>query len=47
MRFAFLRGDLGKFRSLSETAVNLQARADRMEDAAVTSLRLPSLSLSR
>ncbi len=33
MQFAFLRGDLGKFRSLSETAVNLQARADQMEDA--------------
>jgi hypothetical protein len=34
MQFAFLRGDLGKFRSLSETVVNLQTRAKRMENAA-------------
>lgn len=33
MQFAFLRGDLGKFRRLSETAVNLQTRATQMEDA--------------
>ena len=32
MQFAFLRGDLGKFRSLSETLVNLQTRAARMEN---------------
>jgi eukaryotic-like serine/threonine-protein kinase len=32
MQFAFLRGDLGKFRSLSETLVNLQTRASRMEN---------------
>jgi tetratricopeptide (TPR) repeat protein len=34
MQFAFLRGDLGKFRSLSETLVNLQTRANGMENAA-------------
>lgn len=34
MQFAFLRGDFGKFRSLSETAVKLQTRAAQMEDAA-------------
>ena len=34
MQFAFLRGDLGKFRSLSETLVNLQIRATQMENAA-------------
>jgi tetratricopeptide (TPR) repeat protein len=34
MQFAFLRGDLGKFRSLSETLVNLQTRATQMENAA-------------
>ena len=34
MQFAFLRGDLGKFRSLSETLVNMQTRAKRMENAA-------------
>ncbi len=33
-QFAFLRGDLGKFRSLSETSVNLQNRAAQREDAA-------------
>jgi DNA-binding winged helix-turn-helix (wHTH) protein/tetratricopeptide (TPR) repeat protein len=32
MQFAFLRGDFGKFRSLSETLVNLQTRASRMEN---------------
>ncbi len=32
MQFAFLRGDFGKFRSLSETLVNLQTRAGRMEN---------------
>jgi eukaryotic-like serine/threonine-protein kinase len=34
MQFAFLRGDLSKFRSLSETLVNLEYRAKEMEDAA-------------
>ncbi len=34
MQFAFLRGDLRKFRSVSETLVNLQTRANRMENAA-------------
>ena len=34
MQFAFLRGDLGKFRSLSQTLVNLQTRAGRMENVA-------------
>jgi eukaryotic-like serine/threonine-protein kinase len=34
MQFAFLRGDLGKFRSLSETLVKQQSRANRMENAA-------------
>ncbi len=34
MQFAFLRGDLSKFRSLSETLVNLEYRAKQMEDAA-------------
>lgn len=32
-QFAFLRGDLGKFRSLSETVVNLQTHASQMENA--------------
>jgi DNA-binding winged helix-turn-helix (wHTH) protein/tetratricopeptide (TPR) repeat protein len=32
MQFAFLRGDLSKFRSLSETLVNLQTRANGMEN---------------
>lgn len=34
MQFAFLRGDLRKFRSVSGTLVNLQTRANRMENAA-------------
>jgi tetratricopeptide (TPR) repeat protein len=34
MQFAFLRGDISKFRSLSETVVNLQTRANQMENAA-------------
>lgn len=34
MQFAFLRGDLSKFRSLSETLVNLQTRANGMENVA-------------
>ena len=34
MQFAFLRGDLSRFRSLSETLVNLQTRANEMENAA-------------
>jgi eukaryotic-like serine/threonine-protein kinase len=34
MQFAFLRGDLGKFRSLSETLVNLHSHSSEMEDAA-------------
>jgi len=34
MQFAFLRGDFGKFRSLSETLVNQQTRANRMENVA-------------
>jgi eukaryotic-like serine/threonine-protein kinase len=33
-QFAFLRGDIRKFRSLEETAVTLQSRAGRMENAA-------------
>ena len=33
-QFAFLRGDLGKFRSLSEAVVNLQAHESQMENAA-------------
>ena len=32
-QFAFLRGNLGKFRSLSETIVNLESRSDQMENA--------------
>ncbi len=31
-QFAFLRGDIGKFRSLNETIVNLQTRADQTEN---------------
>ena len=34
MQFAFLRGDFSKFRSLSETLVNLQTRANEMENVA-------------
>jgi DNA-binding winged helix-turn-helix (wHTH) protein/tetratricopeptide (TPR) repeat protein len=34
MQFAFLRGDLSKFRSLSETVVNQHSHASEMEDAA-------------
>jgi DNA-binding winged helix-turn-helix (wHTH) protein/tetratricopeptide (TPR) repeat protein len=34
MQFAFLRGDFIKFRSISETLVNLQTRANEMENAA-------------
>lgn len=34
MQFAFLRGDFSKFRSISETLVNLQTRANEMENAA-------------
>jgi eukaryotic-like serine/threonine-protein kinase len=34
MQFAFLRGEINKFRSMSETAVNAQRRANQMEDAA-------------
>jgi eukaryotic-like serine/threonine-protein kinase len=34
MQFAFLRGDLSKFRSLSETLVSLQTHATRMENVA-------------
>jgi DNA-binding winged helix-turn-helix (wHTH) protein/tetratricopeptide (TPR) repeat protein len=34
MQFAFLRGDLSKLRSLSETLVNQHSRANRMENAA-------------
>ncbi len=34
MQFAFLRGDLGEFRSLSDTLVDRQTRANRMENAA-------------
>ena len=34
MQFAFLRGDLSRFRSMSETLVNLQTRANEMENAA-------------
>jgi len=33
-RLAFFRGDSGKLRSLSETLVNQQRRAQRMENAA-------------
>jgi eukaryotic-like serine/threonine-protein kinase len=33
-QFAFLRGDIGKFRSLSETVVNLQTKTDQKENAA-------------
>ena len=33
-QFAFLRGDIKKFRSLSETVVNIQARANQLENAA-------------
>jgi len=34
MQFAYLRGDIKKFRSLSETAVNLERRAGEKQDAA-------------
>jgi DNA-binding winged helix-turn-helix (wHTH) protein/tetratricopeptide (TPR) repeat protein len=34
MQFAYLRGDLSKFRSLSETLVNLQTRANEKENVA-------------
>jgi eukaryotic-like serine/threonine-protein kinase len=34
MQFAYLRGDMKKFRSLSETAVNLDTRSDQAQDAA-------------
>ena len=34
MQFAFLRGDFSKFRSISETLVNLQTRANETENAA-------------
>ena len=34
MQFAYLRGDIKKFRSLSETAVNLEMRAGEKQDAA-------------
>jgi eukaryotic-like serine/threonine-protein kinase len=34
MQFAFLRGDLGKFRSLSEALVNQQRHANEMENVA-------------
>src|SRR5260370_12019012 len=34
MQFAFLRGDLGKFRSLSEALVNQQSHANEMENVA-------------
>jgi DNA-binding winged helix-turn-helix (wHTH) protein/Flp pilus assembly protein TadD len=34
MQLAFLRGDLGKLRSLSETLVKQESRANRMENAA-------------
>jgi eukaryotic-like serine/threonine-protein kinase len=34
MQFAFLRGDLGKFRSLSETLVNQESHANEMENVA-------------
>jgi eukaryotic-like serine/threonine-protein kinase len=34
MQFAFLRGELGKFRSQSETVVNTLTRANQMENAA-------------
>ena len=34
MQFAFLRGDFSKFRSISETLVNLQTRANEMENSA-------------
>jgi eukaryotic-like serine/threonine-protein kinase len=34
MQFAFLRGELGKFRSLSETLVNQQRHANEMENVA-------------
>jgi DNA-binding winged helix-turn-helix (wHTH) protein/tetratricopeptide (TPR) repeat protein len=34
MEFAYLRGDIKKFRSLSETAVNLEMRAGEKQDAA-------------
>lgn len=34
MQFAYLRGDLSKFRSLSENLVSLQTRANGMENAA-------------
>jgi len=34
MQFAYLRGDIKKFRSLSETAVNLETRGGQMQDAA-------------
>ena len=34
MQFAYLRGDMKKFRSLSETAVNLDTRGGQAQDAA-------------
>ena len=34
MQFAYLRGDMKKFRSLSETAVNLETRAGEKQNAA-------------
>jgi DNA-binding winged helix-turn-helix (wHTH) protein/Flp pilus assembly protein TadD len=34
MQFAYLRGDIKKFRSLSETAVNLETRGGQTQDAA-------------
>ena len=34
MQFAYLRGDIKKFRSLSETAVNIETRGGQKQDAA-------------
>jgi DNA-binding winged helix-turn-helix (wHTH) protein/tetratricopeptide (TPR) repeat protein len=34
MQFAFLRGEINKYRSMSEAAVNVQTRANQMENAA-------------
>jgi eukaryotic-like serine/threonine-protein kinase len=47
MQFAFLRGDLSKFRSLSETLVNLQTRAARMERRGRACCARPARILSR